>query len=53
MADPFLNNIRISCLVSERKNRILIYFLKKPVVEFTKTTKKNKGHNCELYYENK
>lgn len=34
--------------MSERKNGILIYFLEKPIVEFTKTTKKDKGHNWEL-----
>lgn len=48
MEDSFLNDNRISCLVSERKNGIFNYFLKKTIVEFTKTTKKNKGHIWEL-----
>lgn len=48
MKDSFLNNNRISCLMSVRKNGKLIYFLKSPLWNLQKTTKKNKGHNWEL-----
>lgn len=48
MEDSFLDNNRISCLMSERKNGIIICFLKKTIVELMKTTKKNKGHGWEL-----
>jgi len=48
LGDSFLDNNGISSLMSERKNGIIICFLKKTTVELMKTTKKSEGHKQEL-----